>query len=52
MLPYYARKYNLKPMDFPNTAIADSLLVTIPLFASMTDDEQQYIIDAIKEIKV
>jgi len=52
MLPYYARKYNLKPMDFPNTVIADALLVTIPLFASMTETEQQYIIDAIKEIKV
>jgi len=52
MLPYYARKYNLKPLDFPNTAIADALLVTIPLFASITDDEQQYIIDAIKEVKV
>ena len=51
MLPYYARKYNLKPFDFPNTAIADALLVTIPLFASMTDDEQQYIIDAIKEVR-
>jgi len=52
MLPYYARKYGLKPMDFPNTAIADALLVTIPLFASITDDEQQYIIDAIREVKV
>ncbi len=50
MLPYYARKYNLKPMDFPNTAIADALLVTIPLFASMTDDEQQYVVDAIKGV--
>jgi len=52
MLPYYARKYGLKPLDFPNTAIADALLVTIPLFASMTENEQQYIIDAIKEVKV
>lgn len=52
MLPYYARKYGLKPMDFPKTAIADALLVTIPLFASITDDEQQYIIDAIRKVKV
>ena len=52
MLPYYARKYGLKPLDFPNTAIADALLVTIPLFASMTENEQQFIIDAIKEVKV
>jgi len=52
MLPYYARKYGLKPLDFPNTAIADALLVTIPLFASMTENEQQYIIDAIREVKV
>ena len=51
MLGYYAKKYNLKPLDFPNTAIADALLVTIPLFASMTDDEQQYIIEAIRGIK-
>jgi len=51
MLPYYVRKYNLNPVDFPNTMIADALLVTIPLFASMTDDEQQFIIDAIKELK-
>jgi dTDP-4-amino-4,6-dideoxygalactose transaminase len=51
MLPYYARKYNLSPVDFPNTMVADALLVTIPLFASMTDDEQQFIIDALKEIK-
>jgi perosamine synthetase len=50
MLPYYSRKYSLMPMDFPMTAIADALLVTIPLFASMTDDEQQYVIDAIKEV--
>ena len=49
MLPYYARKYGLKPLDFPNTAIADALLVTIPLFASMTENEQQYVIDAIRE---
>jgi len=52
MLPYYARKYGLKPLDFPNTAIADALLVTIPLFASLTENEQQYIIDAIKGVKV
>jgi len=51
MLGYYAKKYDLKPLDFPNTAIADALLVTIPLFASMTDDEQQYIIEAIRGIK-
>jgi len=52
MLPYYSRKYNLNPVDFPNTMIADALLVTVPLFASMTETEQQYIIDAIREVKV
>lgn len=51
MLGYYKVKYGLSPLDFPNTAIADALLVTIPLFASMTDDEQQFIIDAIREMK-
>lgn len=52
MLGYYAKKYNIKPLDYPNTYLADAILMTIPLYAQMTDDEQQYVIDTIKEIKL
>ena len=51
MLDYYAKRYNLIPQDYPNTYVASALLVTIPLFAQMTDDEQQYVIDALKGFK-
>lgn len=52
MLDYYATKYEIKPMDYPNTFAADRMCLTIPLFPQMTDDERQYVIDNIKKIKV
>jgi len=52
MLDYYADKYGLIPNDFPNTKLADALLVTIPLYAAMTDDDQQRVIDAIRRFRV
>ena len=52
MLEYYARKYDLEPTDYPNTFVADKLLMTIPLYAQMTDGEQECVIEAIKGLKV
>jgi dTDP-4-amino-4,6-dideoxygalactose transaminase len=45
---YYARKYNLRPDDFPNAVMADRLSLTLPLYAQMTDDEQTQVIFEIK----
>jgi len=50
MLEYYAKKYALRPEDYPNTLAVDQRLVTIPLYAQMTDDEQEYVIEAIRSI--
>ena len=44
MLGYYSKKYEIKPEDFPNAYIADQLTLTLPLFAQMTEEEQDYII--------
>lgn len=52
MLGYYAKKYDLKPLDFPNTYAADKLLMTIPLYAQMTDEEQWYVIEALRSVKL
>lgn len=45
MLGYYARKYSLKPADFPNAYLADQLTLTLPLYAQMTEAEQHYVLD-------
>ncbi len=43
LLGYYANKYKLKPDQYPNAVIADRLSLSLPLYAQMTDDEQQYV---------
>jgi len=48
-LQFYRQKYNLRPHDLPNTHIANLCTVTLPLYAGMTDEEFDYVMDAIKE---
>jgi len=50
-LGYYKRKYGIKETDYPNSFIADRLSMTLPLYPQMTDDEQEYVIEKIKDIK-
>ncbi len=50
MLTYYREKYGLKPEDFPNAYLADQLTLTLPLYAEMTEEEQQYVIGRLDTI--
>jgi perosamine synthetase len=45
LVDVYVRKYGLMPSQFPNAWIADRLTLTLPLYAQMTGDEQQFVID-------
>lgn len=49
MLTYYAEKYSLSPMDFPNARIANDCSISLPLFHGMKDFEVKYVIDAVKQ---
>ncbi len=49
MLGYYRDKYLLRPEDFPNAYIADRLSLTLPLYAQMTEEEQDYVIDGLRK---
>ena len=51
MLTYFAKKYDLKPADFPNAWNANDTSVSIPLFHGMAEAEQNRVIDAIKEYR-
>lgn len=46
---YYAQKYQLEPEDYLNGYIADRCSLTLPLYATMTDEDQDYVIEKIKE---
>jgi dTDP-4-amino-4,6-dideoxygalactose transaminase len=47
---YYAEKYSLRPEQFPNSYIADRLTITLPLYPQMTEEEQQHVLDGLREV--
>ncbi len=49
-LGYYLNKYSLNPRDYPNALLADKLSITLPIYAQMTDEEQNYVIENIKKV--
>ena len=49
LVGYYATKYNMRPEQFPNAYLAERLSLTLPLFAQMTEDEQNFVCDSLEE---
>ncbi len=49
-LGYYRDKYNLNDEDYINSYAADRLSITLPLYAEMTDEEFEYVIEQIKSL--
>lgn len=49
MLGLYRNKYSIRPEDFPNAYFADQLTLTLPLFAQMTDDEQECVVNMLMQ---
>ena len=47
---YYRSKYAIEPGQFPMAYAADRLTVSLPLFAAMTDDEQDYVIASLEDL--
>jgi perosamine synthetase len=47
MLTYYREKYSLKSEDYPNAYIANDCSISLPLFHGMTNEEQDFVIDAV-----
>jgi len=51
-LGYYKVKNNFKDEDFLNSYAADRLTIALPMYADMSDEEFQYVIDNIKKALV
>jgi dTDP-4-amino-4,6-dideoxygalactose transaminase len=49
LVGYYSKKYDLRAEQFPNAYLAERLSLTLPLFAQMTDDEQNFVCDSLEE---
>ena len=45
---YYREKYRLTPGDFPNAWLADRLSISLPLYAQMTEAEQDEVVSTLK----
>lgn len=48
-LGYYRNKYKLKDEDYPKAYAADRLSITLPLFVGMSEEDVDFIIEAIKK---
>ncbi|HVE73180.1 MAG TPA: DegT/DnrJ/EryC1/StrS family aminotransferase [Thermoanaerobaculia bacterium] len=46
----YRQRFGIDPNQFPNAVIAEKLSLALPLYPQMTDDEQERVIDALREI--
>jgi dTDP-4-amino-4,6-dideoxygalactose transaminase len=50
MQPYWRDRYNLKDVDYPKASGYYKNAFTIPLYTKLSDDDQTYIINTIREI--
>ena len=48
--PYYRERYALRPDDFPNAWSAYERIISLPIYAKMSDDDVRHVIDAVREI--
>ncbi len=50
LYPYYRENYGFKPGDFPHAEKISERIVSLPLFPSMTDADQDRVIAAMKDV--
>lgn len=49
---YYAHKYRLTGHDFPVAHAAERLTLSLPLYAAMTEDDQRFVTEALRNHQV
>ncbi len=48
MLGYYKKRFGYQPEDFVNAYACDHLSITLPLYIGITDEDQEYVIDCMR----
>jgi dTDP-4-amino-4,6-dideoxygalactose transaminase len=47
---YYRERYGFNMGDFPNSEVADRRSLALPLYVGMTDEDVEYVVDAVSRI--
>ncbi|HEX6642593.1 MAG TPA: DegT/DnrJ/EryC1/StrS family aminotransferase [Thermoanaerobaculia bacterium] len=47
---YYRERFGIDATAFPNAILAEKLSLALPLYPQMTDEEQERVVDALREI--
>jgi perosamine synthetase len=47
---YYRKRFGIDPAAFPNAVLAEKLSLALPLYPQMTDEEQERVVVALREI--
>lgn len=50
MMEWYRKRYDYSPFDYPNAYKWGESVFSLPMFASLTDDEQTYVIQSLNHI--
>ncbi|GLC82501.1 perosamine synthetase [Lacrimispora brassicae] len=50
MLGYYKNTYGYAPEDYPNAYACDHLSITLPLYVQMSDEDQETVVDMIRDV--
>jgi len=50
LLEYYKKRFGYKEGDFPNAEYIGSRTITLPVYPKLTNLEQEYVIDCVKDI--
>jgi dTDP-4-amino-4,6-dideoxygalactose transaminase len=48
IMPYYRRRYGLKPTDFPEALRAFEWCISLPIYPDLTDEEREYVVRAVR----
>lgn len=49
LLGYYRNRFGYQPEDYPNAYACDHLSITLPLYVGMSDDDQDYVVQMIRD---
>jgi dTDP-4-amino-4,6-dideoxygalactose transaminase len=48
--PYYRDRYSLQPSDYPNAFAAYERILSLPIYAKMSDADARHVADAVRDI--
>jgi dTDP-4-amino-4,6-dideoxygalactose transaminase len=48
--PYWRDRYNFRPEDFPNASGAFKRILSLPIYAKMSDEDVRHVVEAVREI--